>query len=55
MTNKLNEMDARVYAQTAKIDSLINTIGTMAARIQTLETQLLLFKVKTAGTGPTAD
>ena len=54
MTDKLEEMNQRLYAQDEKLTACHNTIATFAAKINALEHQLLMYKVKTTGTGPSA-
>lgn len=54
MAQKLEEMNQRIYAQNAKIDSLQNTVHSFTAKIQALETQLNFMRAKLAGSGPSA-
>lgn len=54
MAQKLEEMNQRIYAQNAKIESLQNTVHTFTSKIQALETQLNFMRAKMAGSGPSA-
>jgi len=45
MHSRINEQEQRIIAQQ-------NSIATLSQRVISLETQLLTFKVRVAGTGP---
>ena len=54
ITQKLEEMNQRIYAQDVKIANQDQAISSFVNRIQSLEQQLLLFKVRMTGTGPSS-
>jgi hypothetical protein len=51
---KLEEMNQRIYEQDKKIAASHQAISAFSERMISLENQLLMFKVKAMGTGPSA-
>lgn len=51
---KLEEMNQRIYEQDKKIAATHQAISAFSERMLSLEQQLLMFKVKAMGTGPSA-
>lgn len=54
MSAKLEEMNQRIYEQDKKIAATHQAISAFSERMLSLEQQLLMFKVKSMGTGPSA-